>query len=405
MFLSNYIGQHRLVLSKLGVLCVLSFIILSFVARILFPFGDEPDFAVRAEKVINGSHPFWSPYSIFSSLVDLLDYDSKCLIISTPISFYVYISPDSCIQPLEQISLRWFLMIIIALPLLLGVVLRGPRAFLRYFGGNSSAPNIDDRKNALAVSLVFPGVIYYLGVLAEEQFVLVLSLLMFLFWQYKLAVFILVALIMTIDLGNSIVIGGFVVMAVFYGFLHNILSLKIIIYLLVIQVVVAYLIGPSILGVTSYVAFLAEKSDAMAVAIEGGGHIEKYPVLLRPVITFMTFIFFTPAYVKVPLLYILVSVIVIYTFIRIKKKSYKLKKNPVRSNVGLEGDLLLFSVSVALILTFVFMFPTYGNAKYYVFMTPFLMALFLQVYRAIDMLYFMCFCNFIVFLYLLIYRL
>ena len=73
-------------ISKFGILSVVIFMVSSLTGRVLYPFGDEPDFTSRAPQLLESEHLFWSPYSIFSEIFSRLSYEASCLITATPFS-------------------------------------------------------------------------------------------------------------------------------------------------------------------------------------------------------------------------------------------------------------------------------------------------------------------------------
>jgi len=396
----------KISISKIGLFSVISFFFLSLFGRILYPFGDEPDFTIRAPRVINGEHSWWSPYYLFSDFFKLLDSSSACQIESSPFSLSAYIDPFYCIESLEQILFRWLFTFFLLSPFFVMIVFRNQFFMLfRLWDKKLTKIEWNLKQKALAVSLLFPGVIYYLGVFAEEQLTLMLSLLIFIVWRQRLFVLLILALIFSIDYGNSIVVAGFVFSSWFYTYLLKFFKLKIIILFLLIQISSAYLIGFAILEFTSSIAFLSDKSDAMLSSIDGGGYVKKYPVLLRPVITFMSFIYSSPAYIKVPFLYILFGVFFLHASFKLTKKYKYFCQGPISQSKNLDRDVVLALVGLGFVLSVVFMFPTYGNAKYYVFLMPFFMAVILRLYSPLNSTFVMIISNIILYLHLLVYRL
>ncbi|MBD3842186.1 MAG: hypothetical protein IE909_09925 [Campylobacterales bacterium] len=205
-------------LSKFGLVIVLSFIFISLAARVLFPFADEPDWTVRAPGVLFGDHPVWSPYYIFRNWFNTLFIDqSVCAVQASPMSLWAYI-PYQCNENFEQIIIRWLLTLFALIPMLLIVVFR--RAFIGFmtiFKVRLSFDEWNHRIDALALSLLFPGMLFYLGVLAEEQLYLIVALYIFLFWGFWILISSLLVILLSIDFGNSLVAIFFVGMF-FRGF-------------------------------------------------------------------------------------------------------------------------------------------------------------------------------------------
>ncbi|AOT09694.1 hypothetical protein [Pseudoalteromonas luteoviolacea] len=348
-------------------LCAVLFVILSGAYRAVLPFGDEPDFDVRAQQLVLGEHSIWSPYNWFSSLYSQMQYSSFCKIEATATSPSADIDEMSCTEQFEQRVIRWLLMLFLCIPLIISSVF--------YLFKEERADDFE-RNCVLATSLVFPGVIYYLGVFSIEQLTLITSLLCFVFWRHKTILFCLISIVLLLDFGNGIVVLLFVAMLIFYSYIHKQFGLKFCVYMMFGQVVLCYVIGYSILGYTQGFAPLAEKSQSMYRLLESGGLVEKYPVILRPIITYMTLIFFTPAYLKAPIVYAIFGCACLFMGRRIYRTLQEKKVEQY------EKIVLQSMVAITLIVSFVFFFPNYANGKYYVFLIPFIIyPLFFVVHR------------------------
>ena len=169
-------------ISRFGLATVFSFVFLYFIARLLFPFADEPDWSVRAPHVLFGEHSIWSPYYLFSEWFNYLDInESRCQIDAGAFSLWATIS-SSCSDGLIQVIIRWTTTLIILSPMFFIVIFRG--WFIKFsntFNLKLSDKEWNLRIDSLAISMIFPGVIYYLGVLSVEQLHLAVALYIFLF--------------------------------------------------------------------------------------------------------------------------------------------------------------------------------------------------------------------------------
>ena len=67
-------------ISKSGIFTFILFTLFLIAVRLLYPVGDEPDFSVRAPRVLFGDHPWWSPYFILSDVFNEIDLYSECKI-------------------------------------------------------------------------------------------------------------------------------------------------------------------------------------------------------------------------------------------------------------------------------------------------------------------------------------
>lgn len=395
-------------ISIYGILATFFFLLFSLIGRFLFPFGDEPDFTVRAPRVIDGDHFWWSPYSIFHEILQNLQVSSSCRIDASPVAIWGYIDSFSCTESIEQILIRFFITIVIASPLFYAIIFR--KSFvkiMKFFRFSLTNQEWENRLNAISISLIFPSIVYYLGVMAEEQFTLILSLIIFLFWGSWIIVLSLIALIMSIDIGNSMVVFSSVVFAIFFGFLAKKINIKVSFLVMGILIVVAFVIGFSFLTYLENISFLASKAEAMYSKAITHDFLEKYPLILRPIVTFMTGTFMTPSGLKVIPLYILIFISMLMIIYRLNKQYHLLLESKQLNNESfnaLKKKIILSSSAITTILFFVFLFPDYGNAKYYVFLIPFVIALPMQIFNKLNILKFIILLNLIVFINLILYR-
>ena len=381
-------------ISKFGMLSASLFIIFSFFGRILYPFGDEPDFTVRAPRVLNGEHPLWSPYYIFHDFLQNLTTVSSCKIKASPLSLWATIEHTTCTESLEQILIRFFLTILIVSPLLYAIIFR--KSFVKLmkilqFKKNNIEWN--NRLDTLSLTLIFPSITYFLGIFADEQFVLVLSLMIFLFWESPIIVLGLLSMIMYLDLGNSIVVLAFTIFAIFFRFLQKKMSVKFSIFTMLSVIFFALILGYTILTYVEQIPFLASKAGSMYN--KALGFKNKYPIFVRPIITFMSGTFMTPSGVKVVPIYIIYGFLLLASFRKIYSRYHLLEKNKI----------ILFYTAFTTILFFIFLFPDYSFAKYYVFLIPFIFSPLLYLYNKKNIFLLIITSQLIVFIQLILFRL
>ena len=384
-------------ISKFGLQSTLIIVVLMFIGRFLFPFGEEPDWSVRAPQILFGEHPIWSPYYLFSEWFNYLEINtSRCQIDAGPFSLWATIS-DSCSDGLLQIIIRWITTLFILSPMFLIIIFR--RQFIKFantFNLKLSDKEWNLRIDSLAISMILPGMIYYLGVLSQEQLHLFVALFIFLFWGFWLPVLGLFVILLPIDFGNSIVVFSFILLMIIFKRIHllkrtwfflGLLSLIYFAWIFEYQYVYNILAQLDFLPVK----FL-EKFEQIVHAYNNSELLTKYPVILRPVVTFMTFVFMTPQGIKVPLIYIPFG---LFTLI-LSLKAFKSKDTNIET---------FWFVPISIVLFFVFLLPTYVNAKYYIFMMPFFVYVALRYYSRLSVLILFSFSSFFVFLSLLMYRL
>jgi hypothetical protein len=387
--------MNTLRLSKFGLLIVLSFILISLIARVLLPFADEPDWSLRVPQVLFSDHPVWSPYYIFRNWLNTLSIDdSACIVQSGPMSLWSYI-PHQCNENYEQVLIRWVLTLFILTPMLLIIVFR--RTFISFISVLHVRLSFDEwnhRIDALALSLLLPGMLFYLGVLAEEQLYLIVALYIFLFWGFWFLIFSLLLILLSIDSGNILVTIFFIGALWFFTHLR-ILGRRL--YFLFIATLVSltlffdFKFSHIFLNADFVTDELKQYYKNIVDVIDAGEFREKYPVFLRPIITLMSFVLLTPSGLKIPLLYVLFSLTLVWVTLKVIAK---------RDN---KADVFWF-IPVVVILFFVFLFPTYANAKYYIFMLPFLIYVSLLFFNKRNIFLFFVAADAFVFLHLLLFR-
>lgn len=396
-------------ISKFGLLCFCCFIIFVFLGRILFPYGDEPDFSVRAYNLLVEDHPVWSPYYWFSLIMQRADLTAVCNIDAQPLSLWAKIYGD-CREPVWQYFARVGVTIIVSLLVFIPVIFRGD--FFSKFIFREEKSIVNGKLNALALAMISPGVIYYSGVIALEQLVLILSFLVFLLTKNILLSVCLVLLIISIDLGNGLVVGALVVSLFFSNLFFKKNKIKKIIFSVFLVVAFFYFISYFFLEYFQRFGLFVEKSDAIyASMISENSVVDKYPKILRPVVTYMTWVFHTANYVKVVPLYIIFGISILIML----KKIFSYEKHLASSSLSALEKITIFNnfsvsrlnaiVCFGLILSFVFMLPNYSNAKYYIFIMPFFVSLASFVFSLNRIFIFFIFSNMIVFLFLLMYKL
>ena len=103
------------------------------------------------------------------------------------------------------------------------------------------------------------------------------------------------------------------------------------------------------------------------------------------------------------MLYAFVAIALLKMTFKCVNRYARRQEYDVKSIFVLKSDVVRSLVAVSTILSFVFIFPTYGNAKYYVFMLPFIFSLSLNVYSKNTIIKFVLFLNFILMSFLIMY--
>lgn len=358
--------------SRFGFLIAFAFCILALAFRGTLPFGDEPDFSVRALELIENDFPAWTPYYWLSGGLQHLNIHSNCTIVASPIDIIARIDGASCGEGVGQVLGRTLFMVLLVSPVLMLVAWRG--LGLRVLSAAVKGPldDLNRRIDALGLSLLVPGMIYYLGLLSHEQLTLLISLFVFFFWGNWLIVLGLLGLISSLDLGNAVIVAAFLVIHIAIFLAVAKLGLILAGILMGAVLAYAYLSGAEGFIYLGYFPVLELKFNAILERALNPDFFDKYPRILSPVITFMTGIFMTPSGVKAFPLYVVYGVALLVMVNRLSKPKTK-------THMIEPSQLVLLSVTVT-VMFFVFLLPDYANAKYYMFLTPFILQSALTVF-------------------------
>lgn len=382
-------------ISKFGIKSSILFLLLALLARFSFPVGDEPDWSYRVIDLIDNSQSFTSAYFLFRDWIPnfLLD-SSSCEISSRPFDYWSYISYN-CDDKLENILQRWLILIFISVPVLFIVNFRHSFiSFFNYLGLEHDKNEWMLRLNSLTLTLLFPGFLYYSGVVGVEQQFQFVALFVFIFWGWWLPVLVIVFYLASLDLGNTIVIIFFCGLYLFFYLIRN-KSRSLFYMTIIFSLVFSYLFS---FGALNYVSTLlpfenlTDKIILISSVLNDDGVGDKYPLFLRPLITFMSFIFMTPSFLKIPIIYIFFSFIVLNLISKVFDSKL----------LNLE---LKFFVPLVAVIVLIFIMPSHANAKYYIFILPFLIYSSLNFYSNRVILQFFVVCDLIMFAHLFIYRL
>lgn len=394
-------------ISAFGVSCVLLFLLFSLFRQFLIPFGDEPDFMVKAPELIKQEHFWWSPYYYLKDILSNINYISDCKVDSGSMTIWSSIGSRSCNQGLEQGLLRYFLTIIVTVPLLFAVIFRRWFAvLLKVVWLKKKTDNWTHQLDALSLALISPGLVYYLSVLSPEQFVFVLSLFVFLVWDWFVAVIMIVLLITAQDIGNGVVVVFFVVFAKVATWSCQKFGISFTLKTILAIILTSYFLNFRHLQILAYIPFLAAKVEAIQYVISTGIFVDEYPKIFRPILTFMSFNVFTPQFIKVIPLYLLMIGGVVLALFRLRF-FYRFGRKDIHKQLFqiFNSDLVRTLSGITVVLSLTFILPNYSNAKYYIFLMPFFISLMLWVFNKKTFQVFLIFAHIILYTALLLFRL
>lgn len=366
--------------SKFGLMCSIFFIIFTVVARFILPFGDEPDFEFRLNDLIYSQYTVFSPYYYVQDILNGFNYTNVCSINASPISLWASIDYTNCRESLYQILSRIFITLIIYSPILFLICFRN---FSYVIGnifsiGKLSKQSFENRLDAISLAIIFPSFIYLSGILAQEQLILALAVFLIAFLESWIIVFFILFIIASIDAGNATVYATFISIFYLFKFIRKKWGNQYIVAVALFLIISAFIIGNTILDRLPNLNLLNDRVEAMKYKNENL-FVDRYPKLFRPVITSISGIFMSSSGIKVIPIYMIVFTALLIGYIRLKS---------VIKNDFLENSILHLLSSITTILFFIFLFPDYSYAKYYIFLLPLFFAPFLIVFNRINILYF-----------------
>ena len=389
-------------ISVSGVVCSICFLLFEIVGRLLYPYGDEPDWGVRVDDLISGNHSWLNPYRWFEGVLKNYHSYILCDITASPFSLFATINPLNCSESQESIVIRLSITAVVCAPLILFAC----TAQKNNHKGNKGIFNYENQRvDALALALLVPVVTYSLGVLAEEQLTLVLSLLIIVADRRWLSTIILLAVILSIDFGNGIVVVATVIALNSYRYIARFVTVKTVAIIAFLQSIAATMLGIAFLEFLTNISFLAAKANSIVFSLNTNGLADKYPVYLRPAVTFMTGVFMTPSFVKVIPAFLLVAIALMIVVWRLLGLVRTIKEDSYEFHKDIRERIVDCCAVTTMVLTFVLIMPTYGNAKYYLFVIPFLMRASLLVMGKKQIMVLLVLSQLTVFSGLLLYRL
>lgn len=392
---------------RYSTLIFLLFVIFSFLYLVLIPFGDEPDFWIRARDYVknyDNYEEWWSPFLNLKPLKFLefftskLDYTTNCHVGQRPLEFFTYVDPYECTQSDKQIFLRLFInsSIIFFSIVILHLI--------------KKISKINEHKlDIFYLSLLFPSYLYYQNLMSNEQLVYLLSAILFITWENRIITLLIIFIIALIDFGSSLFLFFLFLSYNFILLINNSkkeISLKIFI-VCISGVFLAYIFSYKLFKIflDLNLLYFSPTIERFVTDIYNhhfyNGFLDKYPTILRPIITYFSFIFFTPGYLKSYLLIILSLIF----FLHLGYKIYKLISTCPKENLLVINEKIfdIFIIS-SCILFFIFLLPAYSNFKYYILLIPFVVSLMSVIYSKMKILFILSGANIIILTNLILYR-
>ncbi len=399
--------KKSLTFSRFGIITVTLFILFSVLFQIILPFGDEPDFGYHAPRyqseILSSNYIL---YHIFPYVLDYMSYISSCSIASSPLSMNFDLNYESCSRDYIHIVGRVFFVFLTFIPLFFVLICRSFFYSAFFFKKSSKEKFLFiNRINALSISIVLSSYIYYSNVLSYDSLRLMLTSLLVLFTERIIFSLLILLTVFSMDVGDSIVIGLFISINVCCSLLIYKFGLKALFPFTFSLVLAAFCFGADLLYIASFVEPISDKVNSIIDSYKNINYHDKYPVILRPVVTFMSFVLFTPSYLKPVGAYFISLIALLLLFRRVLKNDIIACSSNSLEGTGLSDSgceyvkrkvISGFFAAVTTVLVVIFVLPNYSTAKYYVFMLPFMFSFILMYKTKIKILVFVILINFVV---------
>lgn len=376
------IANKNITISKNIIITIFTFFILISFFRLLLPYGDEPDFLYRINKLLFDEHSVYSPYYYFQDLLNSFNWTSN----------------EGLIEKIIRIVLTIFLV----LPLLMILIFKNFfKNIVLLMNNKLSTIDWENKIKALSLSLLFPSILYSLGVFAEEQFTLILSLFIFLFFDYLFLIMLFFFWIAFIDFGNSIVVLLFIFLFLYNKIIYKFFSLKMVMIHSMIFITIAFFVGSNLVYYLSSLPIIGDKASLIYEHYTTiyASISDKYPTIVRPLITLITGIFWLPSNFLVLYLY---PIYLIFLFFIVKKSILFNVINYNKNSYNQVKSFLSFVSALTLIFVMPLVLNGFSNAKYYVFLIPFILCEALKYFKYSSIFYFLLASNIFILLHLFI---
>ena len=372
--------------SKSGATIGFFFLVLLLLYLAILPYGDEPDFTFQV--------PY---YIVLLDSVNLSYYSdgissiSDCKYLHNPYQIFGMYDYDSCVMSPELSVKRALFSYLLYMPLILISIFN--------YSSNTSKTILNGyyfHNKSIQLTLLVPSFVYYASLFSHEQVTLMLSMLTvftLLRARYLISIALLI-IIASIDKGNAIVVSLVLIYILLSTYIYRRFGYKTTLIVNILCIAVAYIASSELLYLFRPFSL---KVDQILFNLEANYVNDKYPLWLRPFLTFMTFNFMAPSLSKHPLLYLLTGFSLVYVIFKIRY---------LKQTLGVidKEYLIVAFAAFSMILIIVFILPGYNNAKYYIFTLPIFLNTILRYVSFFKLVNFIVICNLIVFIdYLLFY--
>lgn len=390
-------------LSSFGLSATLYFLLLFLLGRLVTPIGDEPDFHYRFSRIIEGQNIY---FSLFTDLIFPLSNNLFGCLVENGVDKFLPSIGTNCYMSIYDVLIRSLISLLPLSPLLILFILRSyfhkPICILNK---GLSIQEFDCRIDAVILTFLFPGFLYYIGLLSEEQIFLCISLYLFILrGNVVLTIFIFFALY-KIDAGNFFIIIFYFIYRYICIYIYRFINEFILIAFFIVTIFISFWLSFSLLIIFNlfegaiFQEIVSRVDDIKSALNSPQLYSFNIPLIYRPFVTVSSAVLMTASGMKGIFGYPFFAIGIIYLI-----KNIFLKYNS--SNIIKYNILINILSPLFFIITLVFLMPTYANFKYYTFLLPYIFYGALFIIRARKIFFFniflslLCYSTFIFYILL-----
>jgi hypothetical protein len=400
IFLTNISKKSNFALCN-----IVFFLILLLIYRFVIPGTDEPDWLLRVTKILFSTDDYGSylnkAINIFPDLSEKKDIFlhtfKNCkdyLENVNPLSWWYSINYSNCTDSFDIIAIKYSITLFLFLPFLILFLFRN---FLYEKNKIQKKDKLFYEKNIELVSLclLFPSVVYTSNFTSYESLCLFLAFLLFIVKKNESFSILLLTIIFWIDVGFFSIVALFYIFIKFFMYFFEKKNIQSVVLLLTLTILTVIIGRNFIATLVEYVPLLGQTAHSIN-EYSVLSYTDKYFILVRPLILFSSLFFLTSFKIKTIFLYFFIVFFLYDFFFKLIKKNY-------HENFRLKKDLLYFIGSLTFVTGISIVFPVLSFAKYYIFIFPFFLKIFLHFYTVKKIRYFLMTSNFIVIMHFFTY--
>lgn len=340
-------------------------ILVALFSQILTPINDEPDYSVRTIEVESSTNLLLTPQKLVIELKNRFGKLDGCNSIGDRWSLWHELDGQSCIDNLEIVLFRAFVVVVFCY---LAIVFN--KIYYKFISndGISRGRKYTDKKNALILSFCMPSMIYYLGLISPESTSLLFSLMGYIAIDSIIVFAVFLSIVLWVDFGNGIIFFLYYVIRYASLKVDFWLGFRRLILLQIFALMLVYVSIDNVIMLVDSSGFLTYKPELLASKIDRMAE-DQIPLIYRPLITIITFLYMTPQGVKSVTGIIFFAIGIALLIYRAVAARFGCNRNKIDCAANAKAYVECCS-GIFLILLCVMAMPDYAFAKYYIFLMP-----------------------------------